>query len=147
MSNNQSRYIYIIKDILDSPSNTVKRQLEELVSGECIRQEIIPGLVYPDLKSSDSRKRQLALWSVLYTTGYLTDAKEPDGNIHTLVIPNREIQEIYQKQILEWFIGQAEYSIQWNSLCKAVENGNAKETEKILDGLLKRFISIKRDFL
>ena len=138
---------YIIKDILDSPSNTVKRQLEELVSGECIRQEIIPGLVYPDLKSSDSRKRQLALWSVLYTTGYLTDAKEPDGNIHTLVIPNREIQEIYQKQILEWFIGQAEYSIQWNSLCKAVENGNAKETEKILDGLLKRFISIKRDFL
>lgn len=137
---------YIIKDILDSPSNTVKRQLEELVSGECIRQEIIPGLVYPDLKSSDSRKRQLALWSVLYTTGYLTDAKEPDGNIHTLVIPNREIQEIYQKQILEWFIGQAEYSIQWNSLCKAVENGNAKETEKILDGLLKRFISIRGTF-
>lgn len=137
---------YIIKDILDSPSNTVKRQLEELVSGECIRQEIIPGLVYPDLKSSDSRKRQLALWSVLYTTGYLTDAKEPDGNIHTLAIPNREIQEIYQKQILEWFIGQAEYSIQWNSLCKAVENGNAKETEKILDGLLKRFISIRGTF-
>lgn len=137
---------YIIKDILDNPSNTVKRQLEELVSGECIRQEIIPGLVYPDLKSSDSRKRQLALWSVLYTTGYLTDAKEPDGNIHTLAIPNREIQEIYQKQILEWFIGQAEYSIQWNSLCKAVENGNAKETEKILDGLLKRFISIRGTF-
>ncbi len=137
---------YIIKDILDSHANTIKRQLEELVSGECIRQEIIPGLVYPDLKSSDSRKRQLALWSVLYTTGYLTDAKEPDGNIHTLVIPNREIQEIYQKQILEWFIGQTEYSTQWNSLCNAVENGSAKETERILDSLLKRFISIRGTF-
>ncbi|MCX4326379.1 MAG: AAA family ATPase [Lachnospiraceae bacterium] len=137
---------YIIKDILDSHANTIKRQMEELVSGECIRQEIIPGLVYPDLKSSDSRKRQLALWSVLYTTGYLTDAKEPDGNIHTLVIPNREIQEIYQKQILEWFIGQTEYSTQWNSLCNAVENGSAKETERILDSLLKRFISIRGTF-
>ena len=137
---------YIIKDILDSHANKIKRQLEELVSVECIRQEIIPGLVYPDLKSSDSRKRQLALWSVLYTTGYLTDAKEPDGNIHTLVIPNREIQEIYQKQILEWFIGQTEYSTQWNSLCNAVENGSAKETERILDSLLKRFISIRGTF-
>ena len=35
------------------------------------------------------------LWSVLFTTGYLTYTKISEGQKYNLVIPNKEIKEAY----------------------------------------------------
>ena len=43
------------------------------------------------------------LWSVLFTTGYLTQAGMTAQGAYKLVIPNREIREVYKLQIQEWF--------------------------------------------
>ena len=43
------------------------------------------------------------LWSVLFTTGYLTQRGRVDGRCYRLAIPNREIRELFITQIREWF--------------------------------------------
>lgn len=82
---------------------TAKEEIEALISGEAVEKEIIPELTYTDLDSEDTDTRQIYLWSVLYSTGYLTDAKKPEGRFHKLVIPNKEIRKIYEDRIRFWF--------------------------------------------
>ena len=43
------------------------------------------------------------LWSVLFTTGYLTRTGGAVNGAYRLVIPNREIREVFIIQIQEWF--------------------------------------------
>ena len=89
----------IVKDILEDATEATKEEIEALISGEAVEKEIIPELTYTDLDSEDVGTRQIYLWSVLYSTGYLTDATKPEGRIHKLVIPNREIRKIYEDRI------------------------------------------------
>lgn len=91
---------YIIQDILSQASETAKAQIEQLISGEAIEQRIIPELTYTDLDNEDSTTRETYLWSVLYAAGYLTDAaQETDSDLRRLVIPNKEILQIYRDKI------------------------------------------------
>lgn len=43
------------------------------------------------------------MWSVLFTTGYLTQRGRADGNRFSLAIPNLEIRNIFTTQIMELF--------------------------------------------
>lgn len=87
----------IVRDILNGASANTKEQIKCLVSGESIRQVINTDLTYADLRDANKVQKETYLWSVLYSTGYLTDAARPEGKIHTLVIPNKEILEIYRQ--------------------------------------------------
>ena len=93
----------IVKDILQDATETTKDEIEALISGESVEKEIIPELTYTDLGSRDMDVRQTYLWSVLYATGYLTDMEKPNGRLHKLVIPNKEILKIYEDRIRSWF--------------------------------------------
>ena len=57
--------------------------------------------------------------------GYLTDQCNPDGEIHILVIQNKEIHGIYEKQILSWFRVKVANNARWTVFCQAIENGEA----------------------
>lgn len=87
----------IVRDILNGASANTKEQIKCLVSRESIRRVINTDLTYADLKNADKVQKETYLWSVLYAKGYLTDAARPRGKIHTLVIPNKEILEIYRQ--------------------------------------------------
>ena len=93
----------IVKDIMATATETTKHQIEALISGEAVEKVLIPELTYTDLESEDQETRQTYLWSVLFATGYLTDAAKPKGQLHKLVIPNREVKRIYENRILSWF--------------------------------------------
>lgn len=43
------------------------------------------------------------MWSVLFTTGYLTRLGESENGMYKLVIPNKEVLEVFVLQIREWF--------------------------------------------
>ena len=43
------------------------------------------------------------IWSVLFTTGYLTQKGKIEGNRYKLAIPNLEIRSIYTSQIMTLF--------------------------------------------
>ena len=82
----------IVQNILENATETTKSQIESLISGERVEKALIPELTYTDLDNKDQDVRQTYLWSVLYATGYLTDAGKPEHGIHKFIIPNLEVR-------------------------------------------------------
>ena len=75
-----------------------RNEIERLIDGKTIIKEIYQELTYNELDSSIDH-----LWSVLFTTGYLTRKRQIEKNKYELCIPNKEIQELFIRQIQEWF--------------------------------------------
>lgn len=88
----------IVRRFIDKANMQTKSEIEQLIAGEEIVKEIRQELTYDELdKTIDN------LWSVLFTTGYLTQRGRVDGRCYRLAIPNREIRELFITQIREWF--------------------------------------------
>lgn len=129
--------------IRESDNAVTRREIEKLVAGEVITKEIHQELTYKDMYDSIDN-----LWSVLFTTGYLTRRGRPDGDIFQLVIPNVEIRKIFTSQIMEFF----KESVPKNgealkNFCQALRNGDAEGVEKQLGEYLRRTISIRDTFV
>lgn len=129
--------------IQESDKATVRREIENLVAGEVITKEIHQDLTYKEMYSSVDH-----LWSVLFTTGYLTQRGRPEGNRFQLAIPNREIRSIFTTQIMEFFKENVPKNGKaLKEFCHALKSGNAQEVEKRLEEYLKRTISIRDTFV
>lgn len=91
----------LVQDFIGLADVTTQREIEGLVAGAPIRKKIVETLTYGELTESIDN-----LWSVLFLTGYLTvDRRLPqtqDG-LTALVIPNREVREIFIEKIQKWF--------------------------------------------
>lgn len=84
--------------IRQSKNATTKQEIERLMEGEIITKTIRPELTYKDMYCSIEN-----IWSVLFTTGYLTQAGQADDRRYRLRIPNTEIRNIFAVQIKEYF--------------------------------------------
>ena len=128
----------IIRSFVEIQSGIITDKLETLMSGGFIRQKIVEDLTYDYLHSSEEN-----LWSVLYLTGYLTiDRKESrvlDGE-YALIIPNAEIQEIFETTIQKWFQDYAA-SCDRRKLFAAVWNGDTEQMSVEMNRLLRQTIS------
>ena len=130
------------KFIGKSENATTKREIERLMAGESITKTIRPELTYNDMYSSIEN-----IWSVLFTTGYLTQTDEIDEQVYRLTIPNMEIRNIFAAQIMEYF----QESIRkdgdmLNRFCDALMEGEVKNVEHIFESYLKKTISIRDTF-
>ena len=129
----------IIKKFLQKASAGTKRELEQLIAGKSVYKKINQELTYWDLyKNIDN------LWSVLFTTGYLTQCNRIDGDIFELVIPNLEIRQIFIDQIMEWFqeeMGKDTPLI--DAFCDAFIRGDAEAVEEQFNAYLLKTISIR----
>lgn len=120
-----------------------KAQLEQLVEGREVTKEIHQELTYTDLYTSVDN-----IWSILFTTGYLTKRSSEGNNIYQLAIPNMEIRDIFVKQILKLFkedVGKDGAALQ--AFCHALEAGNAKDAEQQFSAYLAKTISIRDTFV
>lgn len=132
-----------VRDMIEHSSGTVKSQLELLVSGGTIEQEIIPEMTYQDLDTDDNNEKIRYLWSLLYNTGYLTAVRE-EGRRKELIIPNREVKLIYEQQILRWFEKVIKSdSKRLRAFTKAVETGDAQTMEECFNSFLRESISVR----
>ena len=134
----------IIRSFIDYSGAAIKKKLEILISDGSIQQQIEENLTYDYLHSSEEN-----LWSILYLTGYLTNASErdTDGTIE-LKIPNKEIKEIFETTVKKWFEDNAK-TIDRKELFDAVWTGNADILTKEIGTLLRMTISYhdyKEDF-
>ena len=135
----------IIRSFIDYAGSNITMKLETLLSGGYILQHVEENLTYDYLHSSEDN-----LWSILYLTGYLTQARIdnlPDG-LTALMIPNAEIREIFENTILKWFNDSAQT---WNreQLFCAVWHGNTDLLTQEMNALLRMTISYhdyKEDF-
>lgn len=88
----------IVRRFIDKADVQTKNEIERLIAGECIENEISLELTYDELDKSIEN-----LWSVLFTTGYLTHQGRTESGKYRLTIPNREIKNLFIKKIREWF--------------------------------------------
>lgn len=129
--------------IRQSKSATTKREIEGLMAGKEIIKTIRPELTYKDMYHSIEN-----IWSVLFTTGYLTQTCALDPQMYRLKIPNLEIRDIFQAQIMEYFKESVKKDGDTLSrFCEALKNGREKNVEKIFESYLKKTISIRDTFV
>ena len=128
----------LVKRFIDKADKTTRDEIEQLVAGEAIEKNLRLELTYDEIDNSINN-----LWSVLFTTGYLTQTGMTDDGAYKLVIPNREIREVYKLQIQEWFkqkltAGREQIASFW----QAFAEGDAEAVEKQLNKMLSNTISI-----
>ena len=120
-----------------------KTEMERLIGGEIVQKEIHEEMTYHDLYVDMGN-----VWSVLFMTGYLTQRGRADGNLYNLVIPNREIRNIFTEQIMKMFQEQAEQDGETlGRFCDALEQENAEEVERCFTGYMRKTVSIRDTFV
>ena len=93
----------LVRRLINRADSSTKDEIERLIAGEAIEKVIRLDLTYDEIENSIDN-----IWSVLFTTGYLTkigEVKLPDSESYAymLGIPNKEVREVFVLQIQEWF--------------------------------------------
>lgn len=131
------------KFIQMSDNVTTKREIEKLLAGEEITKEIHQELIYPEMYQSLEN-----VWSLLFMTGYLTQRGRVDAKRYKLAIPNLEIRDIFETQIMEYFKESVKKDGDTLSrFCDALKNGEEKKVEDIFESYLKKTISLRDTFV
>ena len=129
--------------IQESANATTKREIERLVAGEIIIKEIHQELTYPEIYQTIDN-----IWSLLFTTGYLTQRGKAEGRQMKLAIPNLEIRDIFVTQIMEFFKENVRKDGDTlNRFCDALQKGDAEVVENVFTEYLRRSISIRDTFI
>ena len=128
----------LVKRFVDKADKTTRDEIEQLIAGNPIEKRIRLELTYDEIDNSIDN-----LWSVLFTTGYLTQVGKAVDGVYRLVIPNKEVREVFVFQIQEWFRQTiVEDAKPMQELCRAFLDGDAEKIQKHLTQILGRMISI-----
>lgn len=88
----------LVKRFIEQADITTKDEIEQLIAGNAVEKRIRSDLTYDEIDNSIDN-----IWSVLFTTGYLTRLGKADNGVYKLIIPNQEIREVFVQHIREWF--------------------------------------------
>ncbi len=129
----------IIRRFLSRADAAARDEIELLINGGHVKKMVHQELTYRDLDSDIDN-----LWSILFTTGYLTqDGKDEEG-ISSLAIPNREIRWIYVQQIRKWFKDESRKDTRkLENFRRAFEGNDTAAIEKEFASYLRKTISIR----
>ena len=127
----------LVKLFVDKADQSTKDEIERLVAGESVTKRIRLDLTYDEIENSIDN-----VWSVLFTTGYLTNIGNPESGVYELVIPNREVHEVFVLQIQEWFQRSVAKEESMPEFSKAILNADAEELQKQLNVIMSRMISV-----
>jgi hypothetical protein len=129
----------MVRRFIDKANQKTRNEIEELVNGNYITKKINQELTYNELDSSIEN-----LWSVLFTTGYLTSRGMTEDGSLKLAIPNKEIRSLFVTQIQEWFNKTATNDISTiEKFCKAFFDGKPDVIEQMMKKYLWNTISIR----
>lgn len=129
----------LVRRFIDMATMKTKDEMEHLIAGEMIVKEIRQELTYSELDTSIDN-----LWSILFTTGYLTQRGRVDEKRFYLAIPNRKIRDLFISQIWEWFgeVTKRDPS-KLDMFCDAFPAQDAEKIEELLNDYLWNTISIR----
>lgn len=108
----------LVKRFIEQADITTKDEIEQLIAGNAVEKRIRPDLTYNEIDNSIDN-----IWSVLFTTGYLTRLEKAENGVYKLIIPNQEVREVFVLQIREWF--------------NQIVANNRASTDKINQGFLE----------
>ena len=133
----------MVKRFVDKADQTTRDEIEKLVAGGFVEKQLRLDLTYDEIDNTIDN-----LWSVLFTTGYLTkigEVKVPDSESYAyrLVIPNKEVREVFVLQIQEWFKAVvANENDTMKLLSKAILDKDEQQIARQLNIVMSRMISI-----
>ena len=131
----------LILRLLKKADQTTKDEMEELLNGGEITKKIRQELTYRDIDDSVEN-----VWSVLYSTGYLTGkhVANEDADIFSLWIPNGEIRKLFSDLVQDWFreVTRSD-SARINRFCAAFPAGDADTIQDMLHDYLWDSISVR----
>ena len=129
----------IVRRLIDKADVSTKNEVERLIAGESIEKDVALELTYDEIDKSMEN-----LWSVLFTTGYLTHTGRTEAGKYRLVIPNREVRNLFVKKIREWFLDVSRNDGKTlEELCNAFVNKDTEKIEQIFGDYLWNTISIR----
>ena len=128
----------LVKRFIDKADKTTRNEIERLIHGESIEKAIRLELTYDEIDTTIDN-----LWSVLFTTGYLTQTCRAEKEIYSLKIPNKEIKEVFVLQIQEWFKNIIQKDTRpLQNFCTSFLDGNIEEIQNYLMHTLSNMVSI-----
>ena len=133
----------LVRRLINRADSSTKDEIERLIAGEAIEKVIRLDLTYDEIDNSIDN-----IWSVLFTTGYLTkigEVKLPDSESYAykLVIPNKEVREVFVLQIQEWFKAVvANENDTMKLLSRAILDKDEQQVARQLNIVMGRMISI-----
>ena len=129
----------LILRLLKKANQTTRNDVEQLINGETITKTIRQELTYREVEESIDN-----IWSVLYSTGYLTCRRRIPGKKMELALPNREVRELFIELVKDWFeeTTQAD-SARINRFCAAFPAGDTDVIQEMLGDYLWDSISVR----
>lgn len=133
----------LVREFIDYADSETLSELERLIAGGKIRKVVDENITYRDIDSSVDD-----LWSVLYSTGYLTGTMENAEKLFSLWIPNLEVHDVFVTQIEKWFSRKVQKDTRSQNLFyHAILKGDPEKMERVLTNVLQQSISIRDTFV
>lgn len=129
----------LLRRLLKKANQSTRNDVEQLINGGTITESIRQELTYREVEDSINN-----IWSVLYSTGYLTCRKRVPGKKMELALPNREVMELFIDLVKDWFeeTTQAD-STRINRFCAAFPDGDVETIQEMLGDYLWDSISVR----
>ena len=128
----------VVRRLLEGASSATRNEIECLIAGESVRKVVNEELTYKELYDNIEN-----VWSVLFTTGYLIQRGEAVEKMRRMVIPNKEIHNIFMSQIRKWMQSKArEDGARLNAFCEAFRNADSETVQTIMTEYLNETVSV-----
>ena len=129
----------MVRRFIDKADIRTKNEIERLIAGEDIEKDISQELTYDEIDKSIEN-----LWSVLFTTGYLTHKGCTESGRYRLAIPNKEVRNLFIRKIREWFSDVTRNDGKTlEEFCNAFVDRDPGKIEQIFGDYLWNTISIR----
>ena len=129
----------LVRRLLKKANQTTRNDVERLINGETITKMIRQELTYRDVEDSIDN-----IWSVLYSTGYLTCRRRVPGKQMELALPNREVRELFIDLVKDWFEETTHAdAARINRFCAAFPKGDVVTIQDMLHDYLWDSISVR----
>ena len=129
----------LVRRLLKRADQTTRNEIEQLLNGGTIVKNIRQELTYRDIEDSIDN-----IWSVLYSTGYLTQRGRLPGKQMKLALPNREVKELFIELVKDWFLESTfADSARIHRFCAAFPAGDASTIQDMLHDYLWDSISVR----
>ena len=123
----------IVVKYIQNGDKKLRKEFDVLMNGQSLIKYIKPELTYREMDNINN------IYSFLLLTGYLKVIKDRGENQYELVIPNKEVYEIYKQSFMSYF---EDYTTsRKGELYQELLDGDAKKVNLLLNDILLRSIS------
>ena len=129
----------LIRRLLKKANQSTRNDVEQLINGGTIIKSIRQELTCREVEDSIDN-----IWSVLYSTGYLTCRRRVPGKKMELALPNREVRDLFIELVKDWFEETTRAdSGRVSRFCEAFPAGDTDMIQRMLGDYLWDSISVR----